>query len=239
MINKARAAVVDCRASQKIIDNLKNYARDVILMPPFPALASPVASHPDMLVWSQGNRIFTYQSYVCIAKEQFNAIKALGYQIIFVQEDAKSTYPDDVHLNCATVGQYLIANKHTVSRSIITEIEQCNIFLLHTNQGYAKCSICKVSDNAIITADRSIHKVATAFGIDSLLIREGDVRLDGYDHGFIGGASGNNGDHVFFCGDITAHPDGDLITNFVLSHGKQIISLSNETLHDFGTVMFL
>ena len=238
MINKARAAVVDCRASQEIINNLLEYADRVILMPPSPRLSLPVASHADMLMWSCDNTILTYHHYIEIASTQFDALRSLGLQVIPVQEEAQSSYPCDVYLNCALLGSCLIANKRTASKAILRVAEENGVCLLHTNQGYAKCSVCVVSDNAIITADRSIHAAAEKFGIDSLLISEGGVALDGYDHGFIGGASGNDGDCVFFCGNIELHPDSERIISFIEKHGKQFICLSDNPLYDLGTIMF-
>ena len=46
--------------------------------------------------------------------------------------------------------------------------------IINVKQGYAKCSICVVSDNAIITADKGIAKAAIQNRIDVLEI----TRLD-------------------------------------------------------------
>ena len=65
------------------------------------------------------------------------------------------------------------------------------------------------------------------------------MRLDGYDTGFIGGASGADDDAVYFCGDVSHHPDADAIKAFCQKHGKECVSLSDEELTDVGTLFFI
>ena len=111
--------------------------------------------------------------------------------------------------------------------------------LINVKQGYAQCSTVTVGENAIITQDPSIYKAATAHGIDALKISDGGVALRGYDTGFIGGASGALGSHVVFCGNLSLHADGEKISAFCQTHGKQALSLSHSPLYDYGTVFFV
>jgi hypothetical protein len=98
-----------------------------------------------------------------------------------------------------------------------------------------------VSENAVITADKNIARTAEAAGADALLISTAPekIRLDGYDYGFIGGASGMLEDTVYFTGDISSHPDAERIAEFCKAHKKKkMISLSKETLCDVGGIFF-
>jgi hypothetical protein len=96
-----------------------------------------------------------------------------------------------------------------------------------------------VGDNAIITADPSIAKAVKEKGIDVLSVSPLGVRLDGYDYGFIGGASGTDEENVYFCGNIDLHPDSERIKAFCRKHGKNAVSLSDEPLYDYGTLIFI
>ena len=58
---------------------------------------------------------------------------------------------------------------------------------ISSRQGYSRCSVCVVSDNAIITADEGICRSAEAHGVDVLKIRPGYIDPPGFDYGFIGG----------------------------------------------------
>ena len=106
-------------------------------------------------------------------------------------------------------------------------------------QGYTKCSVCVVSDNAIITADRAIATACAAVGIDVLTVSEGHISLPPYNFGFIGGASCACGDNVYFCGSLDTHPDGESIKEFCKNHGKLAVSLSDGELQDVGSLFFV
>jgi hypothetical protein len=92
-----------------------------------------------------------------------------------------------------------------------------------------------VSENAVITADKGLAgKIDNA---DVLLIREGYIALDGYNYGFIGGASFNFGGKLFFFGDISKHADYRQIIAFCERHDTAVISLSDDLLYDYGSII--
>ena len=230
-----RYAVADCRISAELERALLSYADKVLLLPPHPSLAPPVASHPDMLMWSHGSRIITFADYAQTAKDVFDALRGIGYEVLLTEKGPQKDYPYDVPLNCALVGKRVIANKNHVSELILKE----GLQLLHTRQGYAKCATVTVSDNAVISADPSVCRVAEKNDIDVLSICGGHIRLDGYDTGFIGGCTGVTDSEVLFTGDLSAHPDGKKIAHFCEDHGKRALSLTKEPLYDYGTVFFM
>ncbi len=227
-------AVADCRITPALEDALYGYADKIIKLPPYPALAAPVASHPDMLIWRVGRKIVTYESYAEIAKKELSEICSLGFELVTENMRPSAAYPNDVRLNCAVVGKRAIANLKYTSE----HVKSSRLELLHANQGYTKCATVVVSDNAIITSDPSIFDTAIRAGIDALKISEGHVRLDGYDTGFIGGATGVTDEAVLFTGSLSSHPDAQKITEFCEAHGKRAVSLSPTPLYDYGTVFF-
>ncbi len=232
-------ALADIRIDAEAEHALSRYVDKIIKLSPFSRLASPVASHPDMLVLVLENKIFTWNEYFEQNTEIFHKLNALGFDIQCIDEVPSKVYPDDIRLNCAVMGRNIIANEKYISRAVLRYAEKAGYKILHTSQGYAKCSAVTLTDNALITADMSLYKTATAFGIDALKITEGHVRLDGYDTGFIGGASGISEKNVLFCGNLSLHPDGDAIARFCMSHNKNAISLTQNPLYDFGTVIIL
>lgn len=232
-----RFAIIDSRAEEHIAAPLKDLGYEVLSLPPFSMLDEPVSAHPDMLTFIWGKKIITHKEYYPIARNIFETLGERGYEIILSEQKISPKYPHDVPLNCAIVGDFLIANEKTVSELILGGTRE-KLSLLHTNQGYTKCSTFVVDDRSVITADASIARVCEAAGIDVLRIREGDVRLDGYDYGFIGGAGGIDGDRVFFAGDPTYHPDGNMIKFFCESRGKKVIALADTPLFDVGTIFF-
>ena len=74
-----------------------------------------------------------------------------------------------------------------------------------------------------------------------LLIKKGYVSLDGYDYGFIGGASVYIKDKktLLFFGDITAHPDYSAIKDFCERKGVKIDYIKGIKLTDIGGAVFI
>ncbi len=225
--------------SHACASSLRELGFEPIIMPEYNRLQKGVSSHPDMLAFIYGNKYICTSEYYSIAGEIFEKINSLGYSPILTHEIPSEKYPNDILFNALALGDKLFCLEKGISKEVI-EFAKANEFqIINTNQGYTKCSVCKISDNAIITADRGISELAKANGIDVLTIREGHVNLDGYGYGFIGGSSGVYEDTVYFCGDIMKHPDGKEIAVFCEKHKKACISLSNEELFDVGTLFFL
>lgn len=230
-----KIAVCDCRMPKAAFAELKKYCGKIILLPPSEVLSEPVSAHPDMLIFPCVNEgiIYTHPSYLQRVKDAFSCT---GFDILPIEEKAEKEYPRDILLNAATVGKNIFGRLPYVSNSIKEYAKRNGFELIDVKQGYTKCSVCKVSENAVITADTSIANAAKKQGIDMLKINEGFISLPGYDCGFIGGASGFDNENVYFCGDIESHPDASQIISFCSKHSKAAVSLSSEPLFDVGSI---
>ena len=233
-----KIAVCDSRIPISSKKKLYDYCDRIILLPPFSALHEPVSAHPDMLIFPcrEEKIIYTHPEYLSKCCE---ALGGSGFEIIPICEEASEKYPNDILLNAAHVGKYIFGRAEHISTSVLKYAERRGLEIIDIKQGYAKCSICSVSDNAIITSDPSVLNAAEKLKLDALKICESGVTLKGYDRGFIGGASGNDGENIFFCGDVKKHPEGERIMDFCVSHGKKAVSLSDEALYDIGTIFFI
>lgn len=233
-------AIVDNRIPNTSLSRLREFGFDVMSLPCADHLAEPVSAHPDMLIFMGFGKLFCHSEYFERNAELISRLATLsGLEMCLSDEKTDKEYPLDVLFNCVAIGNNLLCNTKTVSKTVLCEAQSRGMKILHTNQGYSKCSVCKVSENAVITSDNSIARVCTENGIDVLIINEGNVALAGYDHGFIGGASGSDGKNIYFCGDITRHPNAENIVDFCRKHGKNAVSLSDEPLYDIGSVFFI
>ena len=210
-----------------------------LLLPKYNRLQEGVSSHADMLIFFLGRQYLCSKEYYSQARCVFEQIDELGYSPLFTEEIHGSAYPSDVLFNALLLGNRIYGLSSALSKKLTALANERKIEIVNVRQGYTKCSVCKVSENAIITADEGIAKAASSRGIDVLKIRAGHVRIDGYDCGFIGGASGATENAVYFCDDVLSHPDGKKIAEFCEKHKKPCISLSSDTLFDVGTLFFL
>ena len=235
-----KIAIVDSRIPRDAESALSCYVHKIFKLPPFAALQEPVSAHPDMLMFPTDGEIITNKRY---AEENAGLIRELselsGRKLVLDETDLAHTYPADVRFNCFAAGGRLFGLSAALSEKVICWAKSQSVTITNVRQGYAKCSACVVSHNAVITEDASIEKVLGENGVDVLRVAPGCVSLDGYDCGFMGGASGADDENVYFCGDISTHPNSNEIMEFCLQHGKNCVSLGSGRLYDVGTIFFL
>ncbi len=232
-----KIAITDERIPKSALKELERHCDKTVLLPPLSALAAPISSHTDMLILPihREKLIYTHPGYFKTVK---NLLGFAGYEIKTIDESLSAEYPHDILLNAAVIGNHIFGKLDSISAAVLKLADKG--FTLHSvKQGYTKCSVVQVSDNAIITADKAIGKEAEKCGLSVLYVAEGHVTLPGYSFGFIGGASGYDGENIFFCGDISAHSCGEKISEFCDAHGKKVISLSNKPLFDVGSIFFI
>lgn len=219
---------------------LARFGHRTLRLPTHPNLPAPVASHPDMLLFFAPDTIFCTESYYKIAARELGEISLVyGAPIRYIEKEYENEYPRDVLLNALPLGKHLFCNTKTIAQELLAlEFEPC-----HVNQGYTKCSALPLGDRALITADASIASCAKEKGVDVLQIQEGHVSLSGYDYGFIGGCASfaprGGINTVFFCGDLSHHPDYNQIKCFFTKYNYDMICLSNFDLCDIGTIFMI
>lgn len=219
-------AYISQNADSKITEALRQEGFEVILLAPFSALDHPTDTHADMLLLDVNGKIFKYEDY--LIDGEFESIS----------ESMGAKYPHDVLLNIAVVDSHAFCNVKHASKTVLKYLEDNGYTIHRVAQGYAHCSTCIVSDEAIITADEGIYTAACEIGIDALLIGAGSISLPPYGYGFIGGASGVTDDAVYFCGSLEYHPDGERIRAFIEKYGKRVVELCDAPLADVGGILF-
>lgn len=196
-----------------------------------------ISSHPDIFIFSIGPDRAIYSP--SLPDALISRIKGTGTILIKADAAPQGRYPKTAILNAAKIGKYIFHNIDITDKVIKEAAEAEGLSLIHVNQGYSRCSIVPVGEAALITSDRGIMAAAVKTGLDVGLISSGSVILPGEDHGSIGGASGclPDGDIVFL-GDITSHPDGRYVEDFIKRSGKRCLYLPDIPLFDAGSLIF-
>ncbi|MCH5190780.1 MAG: hypothetical protein J1F23_01305 [Oscillospiraceae bacterium] len=194
-------------------------------------LESPVAFHADMLVHHLSSNRFIVDNK---QKDIINFLENNDANILLT-EKVKSPYPYECRLNCADIGDYIICNSKITDPNILNK----NKKLINIKQGYAKCSICIIDKNKIITDDLSVFNAVSKYSdITALLVEKGSVVIEKYGYGFIGGCSGLIGKHLlFFNGDLSLHSDYNKICNFLYDNGVSYIDIKHKPLTDIGGIL--
>lgn len=224
--------IITGKIQQNLVSEFSNLNVNTIMLNNSQKLQDPVKNHVDLLCHHLENK------KLLITNDNINKIKYLndiGFDVNVINNSLECDYPKDVYLNAARIDNNLICNKKFIAQEILEYCENNNINIIDVKQGYSKCSICIVDNNAIITEDESIYKQCKLNDIDCLLIKKGFVKLQGYEYGFIGGCCAKiSKTELAFFGDIKLHPDYNNIKTFLLNYGVYDISLSNSYLIDIG-----
>lgn len=218
----------------KIISEFLNKYDDIYEIPALKNISGSTSMHPDLACCLiEDTLISAPELYIFLKEKNFPS------KILSGRKNPVTGYPNDIAYNAASIGNFLFCNKKCTDVQIIKISEKYKKNIIDTNQGYAKCSIAKVSEKAIITADVSIYKKAVKYGIDALLVSPGNIVLDGYDSGFIGGCSIRMPEKLIFTGDISNHPDYKRIVEFCDKHQTEVDYIKGFPLTDLGSPLYL
>ena len=218
------------------VSELIKGAIDISPLPlkPYDCLDAPVSSHADMLVFVLENRIFCYADYYLVNKDIFDIAENEGYKIVPVSKKCQKNYPYDISLNALVMGKVIFANLKYIAKEIINYAQEEGFSFVNVKQGYSACSTLVLDDNNAITADKGMYNAISLAGKNATLISKEGIILNGYDHGFIGGASFVIGDTVFFFGDIKTHPDYQMIHSKINELDMKEFCILRGDVFDFG-----
>ena len=177
--------------------------------------------------------------------------------IVFEMGGIGYEYPFDIVYNAAVTDRFFIHNTEWTSPSLLDRARNAGLDIIPVKQGYTKCSCVLAGKRGLITADEGIFHTVSAYNemvleeqgkekdelsddtIDVLLIEKGHVALDGFEYGFLGGASGCIENTVYFNGDLSKHPDFEKICRFIESQNCRVRYFEGEPLADIGSVIYL
>ena len=190
-----------------------------------------LAGHADLsMIHPGGNRIIS-----SCGEKTDTELTRRGFEVVSVPGPGRS-YPEDCALNACIAGGRLFHRTDITERAVLAGTrgtEPVNIA-----QGYAKCCTCVVDENSVITSDRGIAAAARAHGLDVLEIAPGYIELEGFDYGFIGGASFKlSKTELAFTGRLDFHPDWRKITCFLERKRIRICILTDYPAFDVGSVL--
>ena len=220
----------------KILQNsIKSLGIDALFMPDNPYVDVRLSGHADLSVLHLGGDRLLLAPY--LKGSSFSRqLEDRGFDIQFADIEQSALYPNDAQMNVCILGNKVIYNPQTGSDAIVKYLTIGNGAIhVSSRQGYSRCSVCVVNDNAIITADEGICRSAKAHGIDVLKIRPGYIDLPGFDHGFIGGASFKISDtKLAFTGRLDSHPDAEQMIGFASLHNVDIVYITYKPAFDIG-----
>lgn len=226
-------AFVDYRISDKELNSLKKINIEPIKVPPCHKLYNAINGHVDIQLFQSSPLCNQFIAYKDMPENFLSKLASLKVNFTLSSSSLGETYPENIALNCISTGSTLIHNLKYTDEQIKTLCK--NKKLINIKQGYSKCSCAIVNNSAFITSDIGIYNVLKSCSYDVLLLPAGDIVLEDFDYGFIGGTCGLiSKDTMAFLGDINQYKYGDQVKEFLDSHNVNIISLNDGKLVDRG-----
>ena len=236
---KRKIAIVDTRIPWECERALTLRGYYVIKLPPSHRLGEAVASHPDMLIARLGEDYVTTTDYLDEAAFAIQDIyDTVHPHFHFADEVHGGCYPADAILNSLVMGRRIFLRKESASPYLLSLARERGYEIVGVKQGYAACTVLKLSEEAAITADGGMARALTECGIRVYKIENGGISLPPYEYGFIGGASGVDGGCVYTLGSPEGHPSYEVIKAATAAEGLTLVPLGRGMLRDLGGILF-
>ena len=216
---------------------LADRGTQVLWLPDNTCVDSRLSGHADLSVMHVGANVLVFQR--CYESSIIvNYLTNRGFLIFFTEIQQNMSYPSDAGLCACIVGKHILHKAEITDPTVKRLIDDKKF--ININQGYAKCSVCTVDSESIITSDAGAAKAAKIAGLNVLETASGEIALDGFDTGFIGGALFKISHDTMLCtGTLDTHPDKERITEFLSSRGIKLEYLTNERAFDIGSAVLL
>ncbi|MBU0683165.1 MAG: hypothetical protein KJ864_02605 [Candidatus Omnitrophica bacterium] len=232
----------DKRIPEQYIELLKKKLPGVVFLPFRPSrhedgeVYDSILCHPDIYIFQIDNKTFVHAP--CVPEKILQTLKDQQISLIKGASNPGVLYPQTVLYNAVRVGNTVFCNAQYIDRVVLEEIEKRKLKLVKVSQGYARCSVMVVGENAIITQDEGIAETARNAGIEVLVVSARTIVLPGEKHGFIGGVCGiSPKGMIIFLGDFKLHKQAQKIEDFLFEHSVMYISAEGLPLYDGGGLL--
>lgn len=227
---------IDYRASTEEKKNLEKLGLNLVIVPKSQLLYEAINGHVDIQLNIIDRKVKKVIINRDLPKNFKNILTENSISYIESSKKLSNKYPDNIFLNGLSLGNYFIHNIKYTDPLLLSELT--NKVFINVKQGYTKCSILPVRDNAVITSDIGINNVLKNYNFDVLLVPPGDIILPGLDYGFIGGVGGMISENTMaFFGNISKYKYGDTVKKFLSKYDVTPVSLCDSKLIDRGSLL--
>lgn len=228
---------VDYRITNEELTSLEKLNINPILVPKSKDVYEAINGHPDIQLNILKNKeypeIIIQKNIPDFFKEILNK-NNISY--IVSEKSLSNMYPSDIILNSLISEKFFIHNLKYTDKALFDS--QVSKIQINVSQGYTKCSILPVRENALITSDKGIYNTLKEYDFDILLLPPGDILLPALNYGFIGGVGGMiSSNKMAFFGDLANYTWGNEVEKFLFKYDVMPIALKKGNLIDRGSLL--
>ncbi|MEG0295455.1 MAG: hypothetical protein RR620_01975 [Clostridium sp.] len=230
---------VDYKITTEEFTSLKKLGFNIIKIPKCTDVYNAINGHPDIQLCILNNITKEVIINKNISSEFKNQLikNKISYKESYYE--IMSPYPNNIGLNALITDEFLIHKISNTDKNLLNIFESSKK-LINVKQGYTKCSCLQISDKAIITNDKGLHKKLLELSFDVLLLPYGDIILEDFDYGFIGGVGGMiSAKELALFGNLNKYKYGEDVKSFLSKHDVTPIYLANTKLIDRGSLFVI
>ncbi len=231
---KVKKVIIDYRTNSASVKRLEQLGIDVVKTMKTDRLYNSVCGHADMQIFHLGGNRFVCEPSVY----EYYRSKLPNARIIRGKTSVSDKYPFDIAYNGALAGDCFFHNLNFTESTIHEYYKSGSGKLINVKQGYTKCSVCVIAENAIITSDIKICESAKNYGIDAIYVDPSEIKLSGMSNGFVGGICGLIDKHTLAVnGDVMLTSFGRKFVGFCDKHEVSVASLFCGIPEDIGSIL--
>ena len=248
--------IADSRMPEEAKKNLKKLG-DVLFLNPTEITYKSISAHPDIFFFQTKDGLIYAPN---APKKIVNELKKRKIKLTEGKKEVGKKYPETVPYNAVGIGNTLIHNlKHTDS-TILSLYENH----IHVNQGYTRCNLLALNENAFITSisdnrqqstvnsQRCLSLSKAELGASTgsateklkvqssmfkvLYIDPRQIKLEGHDHGFFPGCCGVWKNNLVVCGSTKYLKEKEELDKFLTDNNFNLIELYDGELVDVGSI---
>jgi len=193
-----------------------------------------ISGHPDIFFCSTPSGLIVAPN---LPQEYFSILDHNHIKYLKGSLHVGKEYPETARYNSLVTGKYNIQNP-AISEPIIHDLNP-NSEVIQVKQGYVRCNLIALPNDTFITSDRGIEKSLKQRNLEVLFVDPSSVKLEGFEHGFLGGACGLLENTLFICGSLKHFKDQKHIVSFIECADVSIVELHNGQPVDVGTILYL
>ncbi|MBR6775508.1 MAG: radical SAM protein [Bacteroidales bacterium] len=229
--------IADSRMPEEAKKNLKKLG-NVIFINPNSVTYNSISSHPDIFFFQKDDAlIYAPNAPKRIIKE----LKKRKIKLIEGKKEVGKKYPETVPYNAVGIGNLLIHNLKHTDETILSSYENH----INVNQGYTRCNLLALNENAFITSDLAISRQLSAVNSQSqsstvkvLYIDPKQIKLEGQRNGFFPGCCGVWKNNLIVCGSTKNLKEKTELDKFLKENNFNLIELYDGELIDVGSIFF-
>ena len=229
--------IADSRMPEEAKKNLKKLG-NVLFINHTSVTYNSISSHPDIFFFQKDDAlIYAPNAPKRIIKE----LKKLKIKLIEGKKEVGKKYPETVPYNAIGIGNLLIHNLKHTDETILSSYENH----INVNQGYTRCNLLALNENAFITSDLAISRQLSAVNSQSqsstvkvLYIDPKQIKLEGQKNGFFPGCCGVWKNNLIVCGSTKNLKEKTELDKFLKDNNFNLIELYDGDLIDVGSVFF-